>query len=174
MNSFFTAHASTLVRRIVAIVSFFLLFELGAKAVATGKYSLVVHLGDGSTQTFLLNQSPVVAFQSGQFIISYGGSDIEFSVSLVTEFSMQDNTSEGISLPQKGELIIRYTGGSQIVIYGAGHVSDISVSALDGKVQPCKISRAEGDGVSVSLDGFQKGVYIVSIGKIHNFKIVKK
>lgn len=157
-------------------ICFFILFLfcfLRLNAVPSNKYSLVVNLKDGTTQTFVLSSRPFVLLEGNQFVISQAESNIEFSISNVVDFSFADIEVAVHSIYDAG-MTVSYTDNNHLLIYGVKDGIEIGVTNLEGKRIPCSISNLEGNVLSVSLVSLQQGVYIVSIGKNHNFKIVKK
>lgn len=161
-------------QRLVVCTFFCIIGISNANAVSSEKYSLVVTLNDGTTQTFQLNSRPSIGFQEDQFVISQAESDIEFSVANVTGFSFTDKGSSSIKAVNADNLIISYTDHQHILVYGAKDEAEVRVSNLEGVLQPCSISRQNGSILSISLENLQHGVYIVSIGNRQNFKIVRK
>lgn len=155
------------------LIILFLSCFLGLNAIPSEKYSLVVSFKDGTTQTFLLSSRPLVTFQESQFVITQAGSDIEFSVSNVVDFSFADSETAVHSIHDTG-LTVSYTNNEHLMIYGAEDNVEVRVTNLEGKRMLCSVRSLAVNVLSVSLTGLRQGVYIVSIGKRHHFKIVKK
>ena len=150
------------------------LFALGAKAAPTDKYCLVIEFKDGRTQKFQLSTRPNVSFQGDQFVVSQGKSNVEFAFAEVVNFSFVDKNSSGMkALPDKS-LTFSYTDNQNFVINGADGKTQVEVLSIDGKRQPCKVSRTAGNALSVSLANLRPGVYMVMVNKKQVFKIVRK
>lgn len=149
-----------------------LFWGLELEATPPGKYNLIVHLKDGTRQTFMLSSRPNVAFESNRFVISQEASNVEFSCENVVRFSFADNNSSDIKGLRQEGLLVSYTDPQHVVIYGVNAKSKVSVTNMDGKVQPCKTNR-KNNGLSVSLESLPKGVYVISVDK-QNFKIIRK
>lgn len=146
------------------------LFAFGVQATPLGKYNLVVQLKDGTWQAFTLSSRPSVNFEGDQFVISQPDSNIEFSCDNVVRFSFVDNNND----IQDGGLAVSYSDPQHLTVFGIDDVSKICVTNIEGKAQPCNTNRKGKDALSVSLENLPQGVYVISINKKHNFKIIKK
>jgi hypothetical protein len=146
------------------------LSTIGVWAQPSSKYSLVVEMANGSTQTFQLSTRPNVTFQDNQFVISQAGSNVEFSMDNVSSFYFVDSNT-GVESLRNDEVTVSYDG-QNIVVSGA--TKGVLVTNLEGIAQHCKATRVNDNLLSVSLENLPSGVYVVSIGKNQNFKIVKK
>lgn len=143
-----------------------------AKAVPSDSFCLVVTLQDGSVQKYLLSSQPSVLFQEDQFVITPNGSNIEFSVSNVKSFSF--DTKSGIQSAKNDGLVVSFTDQENLVISGAKADLQIGITDMEGKKQPCAIERQSDNVLALSLKGLHPGIYIISIGRQQNLKVVKK
>ncbi len=146
---------------------------LKANAVPSEKYSLVVNLKNGTQQTFLLKEKPSIVFQDGKFIISQTGSNVDFSFDNVLNFSFSDIVNS-IRTLNDDQLTVSYTDSQHLLVHGAEGNTQISIASLEGMMMPCQVVRVDYNTLSVSLENLPKGVYIISIGKTQNIKIIKK
>ena len=155
---------------ICVLICFFCVIE--GDATPPGKYNLIVHLKNGTKQTFMLSSRPNVSFESERFVISQEASNVEFSCENVVRFSFADKNSSDIRGLQQDGLLISYTDPQHVVIYGVNGKAKVSVTNMEGKVQSCKTNRKD-NGLSVSLESLSKGVYVITVDK-QNFKIIRK
>ena len=149
-------------------------FTLGALAAPTGRYCLVIEFKDGQKQEFLLSTRPNISFQGSQFVVAQDKSSVEFAFADVATFSFADNNSSGVKALRQKNLTFSYTDNQNFVIHGADGKTSAEVIGIDGKQQPCKVSRPAANALSVSLVSLRPGVYVVRVNKKQIFKIVKK
>ncbi len=164
---------TNILRKLGLFILFGFCIVLGANADPSDKFSLRVNLKDGNYQTFLLKEKPFIIFEDGKFIISQAGSNVDFSFDNVLNFSFIDIASN-IKTVNDGKLSISYTDSQHLLVYGAKANTQISISNLEGMIIPCQTTTLDSSTMSVSLENLPKGVYVISIDKTQNFKIIKK
>jgi len=130
--------------------------------------SIVFTLNDGTLVYYLLGgeTNPKMRFVDGKMTIdadTYEISDIKnFYIS-----STDDPNGIESTLADKG---IKY--GENTVVIGSANAKAVKVFSLNGSVVETDIQQS-GQSVSVSLEGLEKGAYVVKVGST-SFKILKK
>jgi hypothetical protein len=129
---------------------------------AQEKNALVVKLTDGSTNTFVLSNKPVVTMPGNNVVIS-GVASATYSRSEVEKFYFIYDDGSGIESIGKDNIAFFYEDGENVRITGLKDKTTVSVASLDGKI----ISTQKSDGtgiVTISLGNHPKGIYIISVG----------
>lgn len=146
--------------RNMPILSLLLFFVLSAQQ-AVADTVLVVQKTDGTRETFLLSDSPVVTME---------GSCCDFSTSNVSLRLQRDNIAEmhfedaadGISAVRHGDVHFNLLGNHTVEIVGM-RTAPIAVYDMGGKAVRADI-KASGDTLTVSLNGLPLGTYIIKYG----------
>ena len=129
---------------------------------AQEKNALVVKLTDGSTNTFVLSNKPVVTMPGNNVVIS-GVASATYSRSEVEKFYFIYDDGSGIESIGKDNIAFYYEDGENVRITGLKDKTTVSVVSLDGKV----ISTQKSDGVgsvTIYLGKHPKGIYIINFG----------
>ena len=130
--------------------------------------SVVFTLSDGTLVYYLLGgeTNPVLRFVDGKMTVEAD----TYEVSNIKNFYISETDDpNGIeaTLASQG---ISYKANT--VIVGSANVKAVKVFSLGGTAVEADIQQ-QGDAVSVSLEGLDKGAYIVNVGGT-SFKVFKK
>lgn len=130
---------------------------------AQEKNALVVKLTDGSTNTFVLSNKPVVTMPDNNVVIS-GVASATYARSEVEKFYFIYDDGSGIEPIGKDNIAFFYEDGENVRITGLKDKTTVSVASLDGKI--IFTQKSDGTGsVTISLGNHSKGIYIISFGE---------
>lgn len=134
---------------------------------------LVVQKTDGTTETFLLSEQPVITFGASNFDVATAAASLSIPLSDVEDFHFADEGTTAIaSTPSaSGDTRVELLGGNAVRISGEGSKS-VAVYDLSGKAAPAQISTT-GDAATVSLGNMPNGIYIIKYGN-NSIKVSKK
>lgn len=136
--------------------------------------ALVVTLADGSKQTFLLQENPVITLDGQLLRVKSASLETDFERAGVDDFHFE-TLSTGIDTPEQQELRFVVTGNGKLSIFGLDGGEEGRIAVYDAQGRACKAhTRRQGDGVTVSLASLQRGVYVINIGKRQSIKISKQ
>lgn len=127
---------------------------------AQEKNALVVKLTNGTTNTFVLSNKPVVTMPDNNVVIS-GVASATYARSEVEKFYFIYDDGSGVESFGKDNIAFFYEDGENVRIKGLKDNATVSVASLDGKI----ISTQKSDGagnITISLGNQPKGIYIIS------------
>lgn len=127
---------------------------------AQEKNALVVKLTDGSTNTFVLSDKPVVTMPDNNVVIS-GDASATYARSEVEKFYFIYYDPTEIESISKDNIAFFYEDGENVRITGLKDKTTVSVTSLDGKIISTQMSNGDGN-VTIYLGNNPKGVYIIS------------
>lgn len=144
------------------------LFVLCLAANFVNAKSVVFTLSDGTLVYYLLGgeTNPVLRFVDGKITVDADS----YEISNIKNFYISETDDpNGIeaTLASQG---ISYKANT--VVVGSANAKAVKVYSLNGSAVEANIQQA-GESVSVSLEGLDKGAYIVNVGGT-SFKIFKK
>lgn len=143
-------------------------FLMGQVVQAEERNALVVHLKDGTSTTFLLDDEPRATFSNGALKVVSSSLSMEFPREEVLRFTYGYSDAKGMSmLPAES-----FSGVIENDVFSlSGLNGDVPVRlfSVDGKL--LSEVRTNGDGkVNIPLDAYPAGVYVLqSKGFIHKF-----
>ena len=145
---------------------FVLLFGMLISTIiyAQEKNALVIKLNNGSTNTFILSEKPIVTVPDSNVVVT-GAASVTYTRSEVEKFYFDyvEPVPERIESLGKGNIAVYYVDGENVRITGLKDNTSVSVASLDGKL----VSSPQSDGngsVLISLRNQSKGVYVLSFG----------
>lgn len=143
-------------------------FLIGQVAQADERNALVVHLKDGTSTTFLLDDEPCATFSGGALKVVSSSLTMEFFREEVLRFTYEYANAEG--LPMLPSDAFRGTIVNEVFCL-SGLNSNVSVCLFSADGKLLSEVRTNGDGkVNIPLDAYPSGVYVLqSKGFIHKF-----
>ena len=153
-------------KKLLAIMS--AMFLMGQLAMAEELNALVVHLKDGTSTTFLLDDEPRATFSNGALKVVSSSLSMEFSREDVLRFTYGYSDAEGISMFPV-ETFSGVIENEVFLLSGLNGDVAVRLFSVDGKL--LSEVRTNGDGkVNIPLDAYPSGVYVLqSKGFIHKF-----
>lgn len=129
---------------------------------AQDKNTLVVKLTDGSINTYVLSNKPIITMQANNVVIS-GVASTTYARSEVEKFYFIYDDASGVESIGKENMAFIYEDGNNIYITGLEERTTVSVVSIDGKI--FSTQKVDGTGrVAISLGNHPKGIYIISFG----------
>ena len=136
---------------------------LSALSFAQQPNALILKLTDGSTNTFILSEKPVVTLPDNNIVIS-GTANTMYARSDVEKFFFEYVDPTGVEKVKENDVTFKYQDGEHVRLSGLKSGTIVSVSSLDGKNLSTQKSDTSGN-ITVSLKNLPKGVYIISYDK---------
>lgn len=167
VHAFFCFSKRTLMNKtFFAIVS--AVFLLGQTIQAEERNALVVHLKDGTSTTFLLDDQPRVSIVNEQLRVQGTSLSVEFPREEVLRFTYAYDNSNGVSLAP----IHSFWGGIHGDVLSLSGLQDgltVRLISVDGKLLSETVVAQDGK-VKIPLDAYPTGVYVLQTkGIIHKF-----
>lgn len=149
-----------------------LLFVSFARA-QTEKTALVLLFTNGGTQSFLLQDEPILTFEGSILTVVSNSIRAAYPRSDISEFYFELRPV-GIQEKKKDDLCFVYLNNNQVVVQGLTEKDkDIRVFDVSGII--CGVETVyDGTTATISLDKLNRGVYIIKINNRQSIKIVKK
>lgn len=137
-----------------------------ASAYAAGTYNVVkVHLADDSDVRIVLNDRIRMSFDADNLLVTGGNTDVTIEKARVAGFSHEYEAGAGV-----GTLLQGGIDGNSLRFSSLPKGSMVRVFSADGTL--VFSMQAEDDAV-VSLEGLDKGTYVVSVDKM-SYKVMVK
>ncbi len=143
-------------------------FLMGQAVQADERNALVVHLKDGTSTTFQLDDEPRATFSDGMLKVVSSSLSMDFPREEVLRFTYGYSDAEGISmLPSESFGGVIENG--VFILSGLNDYVAVRLFSVDGKL--LSEVRTGSDGkVNIPLDAYPSGVYVLqSKGFIHKF-----
>lgn len=140
-------------------------------AVADDLKVLVVELQTGDMEDFLFADQPVVSFEGEKVLVTSSVASTEYERNDVKKFYFAAQATAIADAQGKSAFSFEYIDNQTVRIKGNG-LSEASLYNAEGKL--VAKSQAAGESISVSLNGYAPGVYILSVPGHTSLKIVKK
>lgn len=143
-------------------------FLMGQTAIADERNALIVHLKNGTSTTFLLDDEPRATFSDGALKVVSSSLSMDFPREEVLRFTYGYTDAKGISmLPAK-----TFSGVIEDDVFClSGLDADVAVRlfSVDGKLLS-EVRTGRDGKVSIPLDSYPSGVYVLQTqGIIHKF-----
>lgn len=153
-------------KKFFAIMS--VVFLMGQTAMADERNALVVHLKDGTSTTFLLDDEPRATFSDGVLKVVSSSLSMDFPREEVLRFTYGYSDAKGISMLP----VETFSGVIENDIFClSGLDADVAVRlfSVDGKLLS-EVRTGRDGKVSIPLDSYPSGVYVLQTqGIIHKF-----
>lgn len=142
---------------------------------AQNEYStLVVETKGGKTLEVSLKQKPSVSVSDKEFIITWGDKVTGYVHDEVSKFYFKPYDPACIDEPVAENVIrVLYLDPSKVVVSGVDNAKQVNLYTLDGRKVAARAEQ-EGTNLTVSLDGLAPGTYILNIGNVQSFKLLKR
>lgn len=134
---------------------------------------LVLKMADATTAEFELADEPVISFADGKLVVTSQSATTDYEQEAVTEFyfKKKDPVVDGINNSVGDFFSFTYKDNANVVIAGS-KAKKASLYTIDGKsLQSQKVVNGT---VTISLENYAPGIYVVNLEKEHTFKIIKK
>ena len=143
-------------------------FLMGQAVWADERNALVVHLKDGTSTTFLLDEEPRATFSDGALKVVSSSLSMEFPREEVLRFTYGYSDAKGM-LMLPAETFSGVIENDVFCLSGLNSNVVVRLFSVDGKL--LSEVRTNGDGkVNIPLDAYPSGVYVLqSKGFIHKF-----
>ncbi len=131
--------------------------------------SLVIHMRDGSTTQFVLDDQPKVKFEKDSLVVTSFSLTMKFKAERVQRFTYSDvpnsvkNVAADTPFTQNGE---------SLLFHGQPEGTTINIYTESGSLIKSVVCSDSGDA-SVSLQGLVVGIYLVQI-KDTTYKLIKR
>ncbi len=163
-----------------AILALLLWWSMSIGALAAGQGVLIVGLTDGNTLRFMVPvQNPHVGCSFGVMKIDYlaegnEARQLQFDRDAVTYLKMTAAEELNLETIEADESRISFdlTRSSVVHVSGLKDADRLQVYRIDGKRAKAIINR-RGSEATVSIDGEQRGIYLVSVNHCFTFKLMK-
>ena len=133
---------------------------------------LIVHMTNGQTVEFLLEDEPVTKFEPGQLIIQTSGdAPIIYLLENVQKYT-HVGIPDGINTPVAPGTILVRQNNEMMLIDGLPDKADVAVYTVDGKMLFTK-KAVGGQSTSILMTPYPAGNYIINAGGA-SFKFVKQ
>lgn len=131
---------------------------------------LVLKFSGGGTAEFKLSTKPEITFSADKLKVTSEAVETEYDRTEVTEFVFTSGTSS-VGNASAGKLTLTYTDNESVSVTGT-KASVAELYSTGGNL----LSRqsVSGGSVTVSLQGYAPGVFILKLGNEQTFKIIKK
>lgn len=150
----------------LALVAAFLL--MGQTVLTEGRNALVVHLKDGTSTTFLLDDQPRATFSDGALKVVSSSLSMEYPRAEVLRFTYGHADAEGVAM-HPADSFSGVMDGNLFCLSGLKGGADVRLFSADGRLL-CEVSAGRDGKVSIPLDAYPSGVYVLqSKGLIHKF-----
>lgn len=135
--------------------------------------SLIVEMKNGEEKSYLLEDNPVITFNSDGIKVTTKVNSSHLSFDEIEELTFGNSMSSTIDVEKEDFGVIRLSN-DEVEITCASDLDrvDISVFTLSGQQFIPTITNVD-NGYKLSLDNAESGVYILKI-KNRTFKIIKK
>lgn len=145
----------------------FLFLLLMASAGASAK-SIVFTLSDGTKVYYLLSKdvNPILRFKDGKMVVN----DDAYEFSDIKNFIVSDEDDPNAIETVLSQQNVTYSANT--VIIRSKTVKTVKVYTLDGMEVKAPVQQND-DVISVNLNGFERGTYLISTGR-SSIKVLKK
>lgn len=143
-------------------------FLMGQAVWADERNALVVHLKDGTSTTFLLDDEPRATFSDGALKVVSSSLSMEFPREEVLRFTYGYSDAKGMPM-LPAETFSGVIENDVFCLSGLNSNVVVRLFSVDGKL--LSEVRTNGDGkVNIPLEAYPSGVYVLqSKGFIHKF-----
>lgn len=147
-------------------------FLMGQAVQAEERNALVVHLKDGTSTTFLLDDEPRATFSDGVLKVVSSSLSMDFPREEVLRFTYVYSDAKGTSmLPAENVKII--LEDNQLRILGLDSDTEVFLFSLEGQLlSEIRVGAIDGK-VEFPFDAYSSGFYIIKIKGV-SYKIVKR
>ena len=156
---------------LLAVLMSFMCAQAQAQEATVQK--LIVHMTDGQTVEFLLEDEPVTKFEPGQLIIQTSKeSPVIYLLENVQKYT-HAGVPQGIDSPivAPGTILVRQNNEA-VAIDGLPDNTNVSIYSADGKLLVSR-KAVEGQTTLLPMMAFPQGNYIINAGGT-SFKFVKQ
>ncbi len=136
---------------------------------AESKY-MTVEKTDGSSISFLLNDNPVITYQSGNLEINKD-SKTTYAFDMIKDFHFTETDESGTRMFSADVLRFIWIDNETIEVQNTQPGTVVFLTAINGVV--VSKSKADADGKATIKMPQKAGVYVISAGK-QSFKIIRK
>lgn len=153
-------------KKFFAIVS--AMFLIGQLAMAEERNALVVHLKDGTSTTFLLDDDPRATFSDGVLKVVSSSLSMDFPREEVLRFTHGYSDAKGISM-LPAESFSGVIENDIFCLSGLNAEVSVRLFSVDGKLLS-EVRTGRDGKVNIPLDAYPSGIYVLqSKGIIHKF-----
>ncbi len=136
---------------------------------------LVLEFADQSTRGFQLAAKPEIVFLGDKLNVTSDALDAEFNRADVAQFYFAETWTDpggSVNSPANDDsILLRYVDNETVTVSGAS-LTGAKLYNLDGKLL---ISKGADNGtITISLNGQNSGVYILTLSNNQSYKIIKK
>ena len=134
---------------------------------------LVIEMRDSKSHTYSLKEKPVLKFENGEMTVENSDIYASYPITDILKYYFTEETTDIPPIGQEADNVrFIYTNKDYLLVEGADENSYLHVYDITGKVCTADITN-EGETIRVSLNGFNKGIYFISINGKHTFKIYR-
>lgn len=145
--------------------------SLNAWSLSDSNYTMTVLLRGGGCISFNLSSQPKTTFTETEIVIASNEQNISLPLSEVVRYTFSDKDNLGISsLPTKGVSVFQDAEDIRIIGVQSGEL--VSLYSVGGTLLTFKKSNTKGE-VSIPLNGFPQGIYIVKTSNM-KYKFIRK
>lgn len=148
-----------------------LLSMIPAMWADTGK-SLIVESKDGSTISFLLEDSPVLTFSNRSLLVTTNNKKVSFEIDNVEQYYFELTGTNISTIGNPADIRFWYTENGNVVVEGFKKPAQVKLFSVSGIEYTDNVTMS-GDMAEVALSSLQKGVYIISVNN-QQIKVYKK
>ena len=132
----------------------------------------VLEFKDNSKVTFAIMDKPILSFDKGVMKVGTEKLTAEYILPDINKFYFLDLPTN-IDDVHAEDVKFVFTTADEVTVYGADSNAEIIICDAAGKVLPVDMVTYT-DCVKINTVEFPRGIYIISIGKKHTAKFVKK
>lgn len=144
---------------------------LSAMAVEQSLLTIVFH--DGNKQSYVLTERPKVTFDATSLFVTGTTVSDTYRIAEVDKFVFDKGNPTDIRDVASGEVRLTFVDGENVLLEGLQPSAVVRLFDISGKSLASLKATADGKA-SVSLEGGEAGVYVVSISDGRTFKVMKK
>ena len=131
---------------------------------------MTIEMKNGSSISFLLNDNPVITYQSGNLEINKD-SKTTYAFDMIKDFHFTETDESGTRMFSADVLRFIWIDNETIEVQNTQPGTVVFLTAINGVV--VSKSKADADGKSTVRMPNKTGVYVISAGK-QSFKIIRK
>ena len=146
-------------------------------SVFAGNPGITFLLHSGQKVSFTFTEKPVVSFSETNLAVSVRGAErVSYAYADVARIMMEDDVVSAIGnvvANNKSQHVIFNLSANTLSVTGLPAGNQLSLYALDGKLQLSMQANAEGSAI-VNLSALPQGVYVVRTQSGISYKLFKK
>lgn len=144
-----------------------LLFSIYGIVALASNYELIVSLNNGTTETYLLSDNPLILFEANNMVVKTESVETSYQVEDVLKYIVINNTSNGVDKVVSASDFSFSIDNKIVHIYGATFAG---IYSIDGRM--IVSNRSETKDIHLDMTSCGNGIYVINTNVKKSIKVI--